>query len=112
MSSKVTITVKGCIPKPSQHPTNNKCIIISTYFGEDKTTPAIYTYNMETNESEIIYKYNNTFNFKPECHGQFIDASNNTLILYGGVNETFKTFDLNTNQIKQINDKNIISKCY
>eukprot|EP01084_Bolivina_argentea_P052742 96866_1 len=69
------------IPKPSYDPTNKNCIIITTSDREKNTTPGIYKYNMETNESEIIYKYNNTF--QPCCHGQFIDTSNNTLILYG-----------------------------
>eukprot|EP01084_Bolivina_argentea_P077560 140725_1 len=96
------------LPKPSYHPTNKNCIIITTHYDEKKTTPGIYTYDIVTNKSQIIYKYNNTF--KPWAHGQFIDISNNTLILYGGDNDTFKIFDLNTNEIKQINDTNTISK--
>eukprot|EP01084_Bolivina_argentea_P045011 82845_1 len=81
-SSKLPFCVFYEMPKPSPHPTNSECIIISTDYEECQTTPAIYTYNMETNKSQIIYKYNKTFN--PNSHGQFIDTSNNTLILYGG----------------------------
>eukprot|EP01084_Bolivina_argentea_P052744 96868_1 len=92
-STQSPLCLRQYIPKPSYHPTNKNCIIISTDYTENNvnkryemikatlTTPGIYKYNMETNESEIIYKYNNTF--QPCCHGQFIDTSNNTLILYG-----------------------------
>eukprot|EP01084_Bolivina_argentea_P141712 249000_1 len=100
-SSKLSFCVGRWMPKPLPHPTNSECIIVSTHYGETETTPAIYTYNPQTNESQIIYKYDGTF--KPSSHDQFIDTSNNTLILYGGLWNTFKVFDLNTNQIKQIN---------
>eukprot|EP01084_Bolivina_argentea_P119945 212650_1 len=102
------ITLHQYIPKPSYDPSNKNCIIICTDYAEDETTPGIYKCNLVSNESQIIYKYDKAFD--PDCHGQFIDISNNTLIVYGGRNKTFKIFDLNTNQIKQINDKNIISK--
>eukprot|EP01084_Bolivina_argentea_P233626 393446_1 len=82
MSSPFTNTCDQYTPKPSQDPTNKKCIIISTHYAEYGTIAGIYKYNIETNESQIIYKYNETF--KPDGHGQFIDTSNNTLILYGG----------------------------
>eukprot|EP01084_Bolivina_argentea_P199407 341209_1 len=104
-SIKLPISCNSGIPKPSHDPTNRNCIVISTYHQETGMTPGIYRYNIMTNESKIIYKYNNTFN--PDGHGQFIDTSNNTLILYGGDDDTFKIFDLNTNQMKQINDTNI-----
>eukprot|EP01084_Bolivina_argentea_P198253 339539_1 len=83
-SSKLPFCVRLYIPKPSPHPTNSECIVISTHFSERQTAPAIYTYNLQTNKSQIIYKYNDIF--KTYGHGQFIDASNNTLILYGGHN--------------------------
>eukprot|EP01084_Bolivina_argentea_P162192 282288_1 len=98
-SSKLPITLKYSICKPSYHPINKNCVIISTYYEEDATTPGIYTYNLVSNESQLIYKYNNTI--KPCNYGQFVDISNNTLILYGGNIETFKIFDLNANQMKQ-----------
>eukprot|EP01084_Bolivina_argentea_P072214 131167_1 len=113
-SSKLPLCVNNYMSKPLYHPTHNNCIVITTFYANNKPAPGIYKYNTETNELQIIYKYNNTFkrgDFKPAGHGQFIDISNNTLILYGGDNYTFKIFDLNTNQMKQINDKNIISKC-
>eukprot|EP01084_Bolivina_argentea_P265401 449858_1 len=81
------------IPKPSYHSTNKNCIIISTDYQDTNLTRGIYTFDLVTNESQNIYKYNNTF--KPTDHGQFIDSSNNTLILYGGGNDTFAIFDLN-----------------
>eukprot|EP01084_Bolivina_argentea_P227037 383460_1 len=114
MSSKLTLTFSSYIPKPSSYPTNKNCIIISTHYAENRTTPGIYKYNLISNESQIIYKYNDTL--EPDLHGQFIDTANNTLILYGGkhflgMGGIFKIFDLNTNQMKQINDKNILSKC-
>eukprot|EP01084_Bolivina_argentea_P262298 443509_1 len=109
MTSTLTITSQQYMPKPSYDPIHKNCIIISTHYQETQTTAGIYKYNIETNESQIIYKYNNTF--KASEHGQFIDKSNNTLILYGGGYDTFKVFDLNNNQMKQINDTNIICKC-
>eukprot|EP01084_Bolivina_argentea_P132903 234523_1 len=108
-SIKLPITCDRYIPKPSQDPTNKNCIIISTDYEEYQTPPGIYKHNLVLNDSQIIYKYNNTF--EPNGHGQCIATSNNTLILYGGCNNTFKIFDLNTNQIKQTNDKNVLSKC-
>eukprot|EP01084_Bolivina_argentea_P119946 212652_1 len=107
-SPQLPISVNYYIPKPSYDPTNRNCIIICTDYEDVQTTPGIYKYDIIKNESQIIHKYKDTF--YPDCHGQFIDISNNTLIVYGGRNKTFKIFDLNTNQIKQINDKNIISK--
>eukprot|EP01084_Bolivina_argentea_P191228 328489_1 len=85
---KLPFCMREYIPKPSPHPTNSECIIISTHYEEDETTAGIYTYNLQTNESQMIYEYNDT-TFKPYGHGQFIDVSNNTLILYGGYHETF-----------------------
>eukprot|EP01084_Bolivina_argentea_P077929 141406_1 len=111
MSSLFTnnISCSCSIPKPAYHPIDTNCIIISTHHNENGTTPGIYKYNIITNKSQIISKYNNTL--KPASHGQFIDTSNNTLILYGGRNNTFEIFDLNTKQMKQINGKNMLSKC-
>eukprot|EP01084_Bolivina_argentea_P120300 213226_1 len=80
-SSELPVSFRWYIPKPLHDPTNTHCIIISTYYNETETTPGIYKYNIETNESQIIYKYNNIL--KPCAHGQFINTSNNTLILYG-----------------------------
>eukprot|EP01084_Bolivina_argentea_P052707 96813_1 len=95
--TKLPFSFDQNIPKPSYDPTNKNCIIISTNYlekyNENGTTAAIYKCNLVTNESQIIYKYNNTF--KPYNHGQFIDPSNNTLISYGGYYDTFKIFDLN-----------------
>eukprot|EP01084_Bolivina_argentea_P254169 427229_1 len=105
-STKLAIGFRQCIPKASCDPKDKKCIVICTDYSEIQTTPGIYQYNLISNKSQIIYKYNNTI--KPQLHSQFIDTSNNTLILYGGACNTFKVFDLNTNEIKQINDKNII----
>eukprot|EP01084_Bolivina_argentea_P309927 536150_1 len=114
--SKLPFCVHLYMPKPLYHPTSNKCIIITTdcleYYETSSSTAAIYKYNIDTNESQILYKYNIDTNesqiiykytntFTSNYHGQFIDPSNNTLILYGG---TFGIFDLNTNQMKQIND--------
>eukprot|EP01084_Bolivina_argentea_P120299 213225_1 len=83
-SSKLPFCVGSqWMPKPSPHPTSSECIIISTSCKEEETTPAIYTYNPQKNESQMICEYNDT-TFKPYGHGQFIDVSNNTLILYGG----------------------------
>eukprot|EP01084_Bolivina_argentea_P074134 134498_1 len=107
-SDQLPMCFNADIPKPSYDPVNKNCIIISTNY-KNKQTRGIYKYNMVTNESEIIHKYNGTC--EPDRHGQFIDPSNNTLILYGGARETFKIFDLNTNKMKQNNDTNIISKC-
>eukprot|EP01084_Bolivina_argentea_P276549 471890_1 len=96
-SPKLPVSCADYIPKPSYDTTNRNCIVISTGYDEYKTTPGIYKYNIVSNESQIIYKYNQTFT--GEYHGQFIDTSNNTLILYGGGSyNIFKTFDLNTNQ--------------
>eukprot|EP01084_Bolivina_argentea_P062573 114447_1 len=106
---QLSILLDWYVPKPSYDPTNKNCIIISTYYNENQTTPGIYRYNLISNESKLIHKYDYTF--KPYRHGQFIDPSNNTLILYGGYNYAYKIFDLNSNQMKQINDTNIICEC-
>eukprot|EP01084_Bolivina_argentea_P251229 421293_1 len=100
MSSPLSFSYS--VPKPSYDPINRNCIIISTHYKEDQTTPGIYTYNPQTNESQIIYKYDDKF--ESYRHGQFINTSNNTLILYGGFTGIFKIFDLNTNRMKQVND--------
>eukprot|EP01084_Bolivina_argentea_P262297 443508_1 len=111
-STKPSLCIKRYIPKPSYDPTNKNCIIITANYKEEQTTSGICKYNIVTNEWHTIYKYNENDNtFKPHYHGQFIDKSNNTLILYGGGYDTFKVFDLNNNQMKQINDTNIICKC-
>eukprot|EP01084_Bolivina_argentea_P077931 141408_1 len=90
------------IPKPSLDSTNKNMIIISTSSTENGTTPGIYRYNLVSNKSQIIYKYSGTYRYLPDRHGQFIDISNNTLILYGGKTNELKIFDLNANQMKQI----------
>eukprot|EP01084_Bolivina_argentea_P019923 37058_1 len=107
--SQLPISFISEIPKPSYDSTNKNCIIISSYYRESQTTEGIYKYNVETNESELIYKYDNTC--KSSDPGQFIDPSNNTLILFGGDFNIFETFDLNKNKMKQKNDKNILNEC-
>eukprot|EP01084_Bolivina_argentea_P293052 503972_1 len=99
------------IPKPSYDPTNKNCIVISTHYFESRTTGGIYRYNIVTNDSEIICNYKSN-TFYPVYHSQFINPSNNTLILFGGINNTFEQFDLNTNKmiIKQTNHKNMLSE--
>eukprot|EP01084_Bolivina_argentea_P210775 358646_1 len=86
-SYELPISFRSYIPKPSYDPTNNNCIIISTYYDNmfyytnTNQTSGIYKYDMVSNKSQIIHEYNDTF--KPCYHSQFIDTSNNTLILYG-----------------------------
>eukprot|EP01084_Bolivina_argentea_P073888 134059_1 len=110
------ITFQYWIPKPLYHPTNKNCIIISTHWNERRITPAIYKYDVQTNEPQIIYKYklyNGSNSYQDQdtfgYHGQVVDTPNNTLILYGSGH--FKIFDLNTNRMTQINDKNMHNRC-
>eukprot|EP01084_Bolivina_argentea_P077479 140525_1 len=104
------ISVRHYIPKPVYDLTDNNCIIISTDYEENQTTAGIHKYNMQTNELQTIYKYDNAL--KPEFYGQFIDPSNGTLILFGGSCDIFEVFDLRTNKMKQKNGtNNILSKC-
>eukprot|EP01084_Bolivina_argentea_P284800 488198_1 len=102
-SSELPMSFFYYIPRPSYDPASKNCIVISTDRAEFGATAGIYKYNLVSNESQIVYKYDDTF--KHYYHGQFIDTSNNTLILYG---KQGNTFDLNTNQMKQTNDKNIL----
>eukprot|EP01084_Bolivina_argentea_P284799 488197_1 len=102
-SSELPVSFSYYIPKPSYDPANKNCIVISTDHSEVRETAGIYKYNLVSNESQIVYEYDD--NDRPAGHGQFIDTSNNTLILYG---KQGNTFDLNTNQMKQTNDKNIL----
>eukprot|EP01084_Bolivina_argentea_P268588 456253_1 len=108
-SPRLPISVNYLIPKPSYHPTDKNCIVISTDYEEQQIISGIHKYNMVTNESQIIHEYDDTL--KPEEHGQFIDPSNNTLLIYGGIYNTFKTFDLNTNQMKLEQYKNTLCEC-
>ncbi len=59
-SPQLPIGIRCDIPKPSFDPNNPNCIIISTDYEEYATTPGIYKYNIITNESPIIYKYDYT----------------------------------------------------
>eukprot|EP01084_Bolivina_argentea_P034037 62961_1 len=98
---KLPISLQGKrITKPSYHPDNKKCIILSTDYEEFQTNPGIYKYNMETNEIQQIGTYNNET--QPSLNGQLINPHNNTLILYGGLNATFVMFDIKTHKFKTI----------
>eukprot|EP01084_Bolivina_argentea_P281460 481564_1 len=97
--TQLPIDFGGEVPKPSHDPINKNCIVISTDHREIAQASGIYKYDMYTNELNLVYKYDNTF--KPSYHGQFVDPSNNTLILFGGDFNIFETFDLNKNKMKQ-----------
>eukprot|EP01084_Bolivina_argentea_P257621 434070_1 len=105
-SHKLPINFNYYIPKPIHHPTDPNCIIISSICLKNEKNGGIYKYNILTNESQMIYKYDDTtfthHTGSPSYHGQFIDPSNNTLVLYGGFDSIYKIFDLNTNQMQQI----------
>eukprot|EP01084_Bolivina_argentea_P145607 255176_1 len=62
-------------PKPSYHPNNKDVIIIST------NHCGIYEYNMKRNTFNKIYTYKQGFG--PHFHGQFIDAKNESLYIFG-----------------------------
>ncbi len=111
-SHQLPITLTDSIPKPIPDSFDTDCIIISTDYQERSTTPGIYNYNTRTNKLEIIYKYDEHGTFQGENHGQFVDPSNNSLILYGGTYQIFQTFDFNTKNIKPNQTTNIISKCH
>eukprot|EP01084_Bolivina_argentea_P264622 448292_1 len=77
----------NCMQKPLYHPKNKDVAIISV---GDK---GIYEYNLQKNTFNKIYTYDT---FTPFGHGQFIDAKNELLYLFGGNYVTFGVFDLNT----------------
>eukprot|EP01084_Bolivina_argentea_P012864 24091_1 len=82
------------IPKPSDHPKKKDVIILSTHYLErnNKTALAgIYEYNTKKNTCNKIFTYQG---FKPWNHGQFIDAKNELLYMFG--NGKLGIFNLNT----------------
>eukprot|EP01084_Bolivina_argentea_P103433 185261_1 len=97
------------IPKPLFHPIYKNCIVISTYCRNyhQRYTSGIYIINLDTNELRMIGKYEQTF--KPYDHGQFIDPSNNTLIVFG--NGVYGVFDLNTHKMKETTHNNMLKQC-
>eukprot|EP01084_Bolivina_argentea_P159869 278446_1 len=76
--------------KPSYHPKDKDVITISTNMYEEKK--GIYEYNLTQNTFNKIYTYDQKF--KPFNHGQFIDAKNELLYIFG--DDAFGIFDLNT----------------
>eukprot|EP01084_Bolivina_argentea_P127516 225498_1 len=87
-------------PKPSYHPTNKDLVILSTNYCEGQDILAscegnengIYEYNTKRNTFNRLYAYDQKF--KPFAHGQFIDAKNELLHIFG--NGKLGIFDLNT----------------
>eukprot|EP01084_Bolivina_argentea_P247774 414505_1 len=67
-------------PKPSYLPQNKDVVILSTGC-EEGNAKGIYEYNMKRNTFNKIYTYEQTF--KPSLHGQFIDAKNELLYIFG-----------------------------
>eukprot|EP01084_Bolivina_argentea_P036103 66826_1 len=78
------------IPKPSCHPKNMDVVIISTDCDEEHCS-GIYEYILTKNTFNKIYTYKR---FEPYCHGQFIDAKNELLYMFGC--GQLGIFDLNT----------------
>eukprot|EP01084_Bolivina_argentea_P029098 54015_1 len=91
------------VPAPVNHPILPNCVIFATDYDDNLIIPGIYQYNLETNESLLIYKYKS--DFKLEFHGQCIDAANNLLYLFGN-NGVFSVFNLQSKTIKHC-DKNL-----
>eukprot|EP01084_Bolivina_argentea_P107976 192999_1 len=84
-----------CFPKPSYHPKNKDVVILSTSTSEENKK-GIYEYNTRRNTFNKMHTYDKTFN--PFNHGQFIDAKNELLYMFGyGI---LGIFDLNTKIIK------------
>eukprot|EP01084_Bolivina_argentea_P124297 220260_1 len=79
------------IPKPVHQPQNQNVIILSTDY-EEGNKKGVYEYNLIQNTFNKIYAYDQAF--KPNGHGQFIDAKNESLYMFGyGI---LGIFDLNT----------------
>eukprot|EP01084_Bolivina_argentea_P127515 225496_1 len=79
------------VPKPSYHPTNKDLVILTTNYCEGNEN-GIYEYNTKRNTFNRIYTYDTTFELFG--HGQFMDAKNELLYIFG--NGKLGIFDLNT----------------
>ena len=73
----ISIHFSELLPKPLNHPFNPNKIIITTDF-EDRN-PGIFEYDLISNESKCIYKYDLN-KFTPEEHGHFIHPQSKTLL--------------------------------
>eukprot|EP01084_Bolivina_argentea_P064469 117580_1 len=98
------------LPKPSHHPKNKDVVIFTTNYHEG-IKHGIYKYNLTQNIFDKIHTYQSTFN--SSFHGQFVDAKNELLYVFGGYNNTFGTgvFDLNT-KIMNTDTESALSNCY
>eukprot|EP01084_Bolivina_argentea_P023389 43622_1 len=101
------------MPKPLICSEHSNYVIISTHCEDNN--PGIFKYNLITNTMEMLHKYDNT----TECsyHGQLIDGD--SLFIFGGENDSFFAFDLNTKSIQTdnrtntaLNDVDCINCCY
>eukprot|EP01084_Bolivina_argentea_P145608 255179_1 len=91
------------MPKPSRHPKNKDLIILSTSKWEGNNK-GIYEYNTKRNTFNKIYTYKQ--GFEPSNHGQFMDAKNELLYLFGY--GQLGIFDLNTNEMNT-NTESVLS---
>eukprot|EP01084_Bolivina_argentea_P086414 156190_1 len=107
LKSEWSLTFVNYFSKPSYHPKNKDAVIISTNTWEG-SNKGIYEYNLQRNTFNKMHTYDQTF--KSVSHGQFIDAKNELLYLFGGHDATFGVFDLNT-KIMNTNTKSILSDC-
>ncbi len=89
-------------PKPIFHPTDQKCVIMSSNANE-YTQSGIFKHNLENNESKLLVTYD-AIGEEMEAHAQFIDTKNNKLYICG--DGSFITYNLNNNEAKlgDIND--------
>eukprot|EP01083_Nonionella_stella_P221641 791637_1 len=96
--AELPITLSYEIPTPTNNPLNENSILISTRYDENKTESGIYSLNLVTNESKMIYEYpkSDWQQYKVYWHGQFINPSDKKLILYCGQYNTYSIVDLET----------------
>ena len=93
---RTPVHIEDYYPKPIFYPDiDSNVVIISTQSYEDN--PSVFTYNLNTNETEIICQYDN--NYHIECHGHFIDYKNDTLCTFGGTYDTLMAVNLKSKKI-------------
>eukprot|EP01084_Bolivina_argentea_P000619 1152_1 len=92
-------------PKPSYHPKNKDVVILSPSDLEG-SKKGIYEYNLQKNAFNKIYTYEPTFH--TSSHGQFLDAKNELLYIFGY--NKLGIFDLNT-KVMNTNTKYLLRDC-
>lgn len=92
-------------PKAIRDPDNKDCVLISSHYQD--VVKGIYRINLETNESECLYEYDEWF--RPNYHSHFIDSINKMIYIFGGDFQVFGSLNLNTKCMKILSKQNVLA---